>query len=91
MQEASGIGIEQFWMDLAQLIGAAVAIVGAGVAVFKALDEVRLNREQRDRQLEEAKVARALRDRDLRWRQAEDGKRLVDEMTADRYASPDYS
>lgn len=44
------------WKDLATIIGTAVSIPVAGFAVFKGFDELRKNREQRDRDLKLKRV-----------------------------------
>jgi hypothetical protein len=61
----------QEWLQAMAWVAAAVAAV---VAAFKFRSELRLGREQRDRE--------------LRWKQAEAGKSLNDEMLADALAVP---
>lgn len=79
-------GLDPFWKDVAQTGAWSVAIVGGLIAAAKAIHESRLNREQRDRALDEAREARAQRNRDLRWRQAQVGTELVDKALNDPQA-----
>jgi hypothetical protein len=61
--------ISSAWKDWLQVLAWGAAVLGGGVALFKARHEVVQNREQRQRE--------------LRWEQARAAKELLDEMLSD--------
>jgi hypothetical protein len=61
------------WVGIVTLIGGVVAVVGGLVAAFKAIHELRQSRKQRDEE--------------LRWKQANVAKQLLDEL----FVQNDYS
>ena len=83
---APGTAVDPPWMRRVQVGSWTVAIIGGLIASFKAIDESRLNRKQRERELEESREAREQRARELRWRQAQIGTELVDKIDNDAQA-----
>ena len=64
------------WTQIAAWTATAIGII---VAIIKYVSEQKQNRQQRELQLEQRKV-------ELRWKQAEAAKKLVDEMLTDELA-----
>ncbi len=66
----------QGWIQTVSLVGAVLGIV---IAFLKYFSEQRQNRQQRERALEQSQL-------ELRWKQAEAAKKLLDEMLTDTRA-----
>ncbi len=79
MQAAQSLGVDPYAKDVFQIIAWFAAILGAFIAVWKALVEVRENRQQRIKD-------QAQRIREMRWGQAKISKELLDDMFDDPYA-----
>lgn len=67
------------WTIFASAIVTAIPLIGTAVAVLRAVHEMRLGREQRCEELHE-------RQQELRWKQAQLAKQVLDEAWADRGA-----
>jgi hypothetical protein len=71
--------IDPAWKDWIQTLSWIGAVIGIVVALLKYISEQNKDREQRARELAQSKL-------ELRWRQAEAAKKLLDEMLSDPYA-----
>jgi hypothetical protein len=60
------------WVDLVTLIGGVVAVIGGLIAAFKTIQELQQSRRQRDEE--------------LRWKQANVAKQLLDELFGHEYS-----
>lgn len=60
------------WIDLVTLIGGVVAVIGGLIAAFKTIQELQQSRRQRDEE--------------LRWKQANIAKQLLDELFDHEYS-----
>jgi hypothetical protein len=71
--------IDPGWRDWIQTLSWIGAVIGIVLALLKYVSEHRQNREQRQRELEQSQL-------ELRWKQAEAAKKLLDEMLTDTRA-----
>lgn len=71
--------IDPAWMDWIQALSWIGAVIGIVLALIKYVSEQRQNREQRERALAQSQL-------ELRWKQAEAAKKLLDEMLTDTRA-----
>ncbi|MDT5121079.1 MAG: hypothetical protein QOC96_561 [Acidobacteriota bacterium] len=72
--------IDPNWKDWIQTLSWVGAVIGLILALLKYVSEQKQNREQRVRELEQSQI-------ELRWKQAEAAKKLLDEMLSDSDAS----
>lgn len=68
--------IDKDWMNWIQTISWIGAVIGIVLALINYISQQRQNREQRERELEQKQL-------ELRWKQAEAAKKLLDEMLTD--------
>ncbi|HEX8749113.1 MAG TPA: hypothetical protein VF717_18195 [Pyrinomonadaceae bacterium] len=68
--------IDPAWRDWIQTLSWIGTVIGIAVATLKYISEQHQNREQQERELEQSKL-------ELRWKQAEAAKKLLDEMLTD--------
>lgn len=71
--------IDPAWKDWIQTLSWIGAVIGIVLALLKYISEQNKDREQRARELAQSKL-------ELRWKQAEAAKKLLDEMLSDPYA-----
>ena len=71
--------IDPAWKDWIQTLSWLGAVIGIVLALIKYVSEQRQNREQRERELNQSQL-------ELRWKQAEAAKKLLDEMLTDTRA-----
>lgn len=60
------------WIDLVTLVGGVVAVIGGLIAAFKTIQELQQSRRQREEE--------------LRWKQANVAKQLLDELFGHKYS-----
>lgn len=82
LRELSGAEVSALVKDMS----AAVAIIVGVLTALRVANEMRNNREQRERALTSDKENRDQRDRELRWRQAQAGSALVEKMVDNKDA-----
>lgn len=70
-----------------QTLAALVASIGGVVGIFKVVVEMKRANQQRERENTERQERRQLAERELRWRQAEMCKRLIDAIFSDKKAT----
>jgi hypothetical protein len=71
--------IDPAWRDWLQTLSWIAAVIAIPLALLKYVSEQKQNREQRARELTQSKL-------ELRWKQAEAAKKLLDEMLKDSHA-----